>query len=528
MQNYLKKTYYPILILGIILIGLAIGCNYKYMKHTKLHEVSPGQMEENTDEIRIFYFDGSKFTNDREYLAFYTIHKFVSVYADDELIYEKMQDGGIWGHSTGSVWNFVHIPKDTVDIKVMMKSAYHNDKNKAVIFYSGRELDMFRTIYLRSLPLMFTSLITVLLGIIMILYWLLVRKKAQIEYSLLYLGIFAVLIGLWSANETDCSALIYQNRVAACYIAFILLMLIEIPLAMFVKEFLGIGDSRGWRILCGLSVIQFIVSVVLQALDLYDLKETVFVTHIILILSVCYVVMCIIRKIINHEVNKRVKISIVGISFILFATVMDLVLYYKRNISNDITGRFIFLAFIFLFGKEAVSYALDMMEKGRRASEIVEHAMTDALTELLGRNAYEQTLSHIENPDDMLVVVFDLNNLKKYNDTFGHKEGDAYLVKAAEIISMVFGSYGTCFRIGGDEFCCLIEQGSLCPIKDLISKLRDEEEQYNKTGKGLVLVEISCGYAIYDPKRDLDLEETRERADQMMYEMKYQIKKTAK
>ena len=55
-----------------------------------------------------------------------------------------------------------------------------------------------------------------------------------------------------------------------------------------------------------------------------------------------------------------------------------------------------------------------------------------------------------------MVVTFDLNNLKMCNDNYGHSSGDAYIIHSAHIIETTFDRFGKCYRIGGDEFCCLI------------------------------------------------------------------------
>ncbi len=61
--------------------------------------------------------------------------------------------------------------------------------------------------------------------------------RSQIDGTLLYLGIFSILLGLWSANETDVSALIFANRQAGSYIAFVTLMIMPMAFIMFVKSF---------------------------------------------------------------------------------------------------------------------------------------------------------------------------------------------------------------------------------------------------------------------------------------------------
>ena len=56
--------------------------------------------------------------------------------------------------------------------------------------------------------------------------------------------------------------------------------------------------------------------------------------------------------------------------------------------------------------------------------------------------------------------MFDLNDLKKCNDTYGHDYGDQYIMMASEILKKLFALDGKCYRIGGDEFCALVPYAS--------------------------------------------------------------------
>lgn len=52
----------------------------------------------------------------------------------------------------------------------------------------------------------------------------------------------------------------------------------------------------------------------------------------------------------------------------------------------------------------------------------------------------------------MLFAIYDVNNLKKVNDTMGHQKGDEMIKRVADVMSASLGKYGQCYRIGGDEF----------------------------------------------------------------------------
>jgi len=98
---------------------------------------------------------------------------------------------------------------------------------------------------------------------------------------------------------------------------------------------------------------------------------------------------------------------------------------------------------------------LRMLEGSRRL------ALTDALTGLGNRRQLMEDLqvacraSHPGRP--WRLVIYDLNGFKLYNDTFGHPAGDALLERLSSSLRAAVSTHGTAYRMGGDEFCVLLD-----------------------------------------------------------------------
>jgi len=94
-----------------------------------------------------------------------------------------------------------------------------------------------------------------------------------------------------------------------------------------------------------------------------------------------------------------------------------------------------------------------------RASQ--DEAITDALTGLGNRRALladlERRLSTVRDDLPFTLVLLDLDGFKQYNDSFGHLAGDALLGRLGRKLEAQVGSGGKVYRIGGDEFCTLID-----------------------------------------------------------------------
>jgi diguanylate cyclase (GGDEF)-like protein len=85
-----------------------------------------------------------------------------------------------------------------------------------------------------------------------------------------------------------------------------------------------------------------------------------------------------------------------------------------------------------------------------------QEAITDALTGLFNRRKLVQDLERRLKDEDAgttLLMIFDLDGFKGYNDSFGHPAGDALLARLGSKLAAVPGEKGAAYRLGGDEFC---------------------------------------------------------------------------
>lgn len=141
----------------------------------------------------------------------------------------------------------------------------------------------------------------------------------------------------------------------------------------------------------------------------------------------------------------------------------------------------------------------------------------DTLTNLRNRLSFEKTMNQIQSLENVGIVVLDLNNLKKINDTLGHLEGDRVIFKAGEIIKKSFEGIGVTYRIGGDEFCVLCKQKDNVRLEQSLTNLRS----LSKQSPGL---SIAYGYEIYNKAEGHDIYKSFAKADRAMYDYKSKMK----
>ena len=169
-----------------------------------------------------------------------------------------------------------------------------------------------------------------------------------------------------------------------------------------------------------------------------------------------------------------------------------------------------------LFDKQMEVYA----EKEYR-ERIVRISNTDALTGLPNRQAYmtaEEQTKQDDVPADLVVVQFDVNGLKRVNDTLGHTAGDRLIIAAADCISDVFSPYGTCYRVGGDEFIALL-RGVDTDEQTLIERLERAAAERHGT-QDEPPVSVSCGMAAAADHPDEGFDALLKLADDAMYRRK--------
>lgn len=155
---------------------------------------------------------------------------------------------------------------------------------------------------------------------------------------------------------------------------------------------------------------------------------------------------------------------------------------------------------------------------------------TDTLTKIHNSTAYNEAVLNLDtqiNVGDVsfAIVIMDLNDLKKMNDTFGHGAGDVLLQDAAQIMKKTFGSEYL-YRIGGDEFVAILTDDAIERREELLERFKEEIDRFNRSpGKHYEQdLRIARGMALYDSSQDSSFADVFQRADDLMYQNKQELK----
>lgn len=180
---------------------------------------------------------------------------------------------------------------------------------------------------------------------------------------------------------------------------------------------------------------------------------------------------------------------------------------------------------------------ISMMQKDAERLDLI--CKTDSLTGLFNRRAFDESLASRaaawKNEDVPLCLLFlDIDNLKNFNDRFGHRIGDQALQTFSQIMQDVaHRGYSeeevSCCRFGGDEFAILLSGNAVFYVDDIAQSIRSRLETYDfviRDNQGRIInrnvqMTVSCGFAFAE---DFEFENLvgllLDAADAALYEAK--------
>ena len=485
--------------------------------------INPIMVEAVDDATDIFHLKLESVDENNNTLLFYTNHQEVYAYIDDEMIYSLEKADSIFGRTPGAMWNIITLPTDTDEIQIKISQVYPDLAKQKVEFELGSALYMYRNIMnIAPFEIILTSAI-IIIGFILFGYWILLFRKVNIQRELLYLALFAIIFGIWNFGETQFAVFMFNNRAFWSYLAFTCLMTMCLPAVFFFREFLETKDKYIYKIIVAYIVSETIICQTLHLTGLVGVKQTAIFGMVSIVLVLAYLLFAIISGIKRRKNTQKIVVNIIGLILLVITAVIDMSSYFTNILSANKAAKIGFLVYVILLGIETSRAARERLQVEQKMELIKEMAVKDILTGCYNRNSYNKDVGDYNNLTGVQIIGFDLNDLKKCNDTKGHMAGDMYIINAANMICEIYGEFGKVYRIGGDEFCVItknISEEQLAAKKEQL-KVAIAHYILNHPDSGFG---IACGYATYDPKLDMDIEGIRHRADLLMYENKKIIK----
>lgn len=461
-------------------------------------------------------------------LAIRNPHQAIEVFLNDRKIYERGMEPWLYlGNSPGSSWNLVSIPKDSEGGRLTLSitspyGAYAGITNEV---YYGSRSGVYYWIARSCIAPFLMAVILLIVGIFLLGIHFIVGRMKEHRKVLLYLSWFSILGSLWMLGETRMLQFFTGNQFFITQLSVVSAMLFPVPMIFYIEQFLCRRHLWIPRILTALFAINFIWNIGLQLAGAADFYETVFLTQGCMGIMILALTITLAAEVVKDK-NKRAQKMAFPIFTLFGFGLLELIFFYldRGTVTTfSCMGVFLFIIILSIQSLKDIGIVNEKIQKIRYYEEL---AYEDLLTGAKNRNAYFQRAEELYREKSKLknrrILLFDLNDLKKINDNFGHIKGDQALVRSYGCILKAFGQRGECYRIGGDEFACILEA---CTDEEFDLALECFRKEVGLMAKRVEYrFQIALGYACYQEDTDTAFELWANRADQMLYENKRHLK----
>lgn len=461
-----------------------------------------------------YRFTLADLTANEDILGFYLVHSYAEVYIDDELIYEFHPDPDNHFHTAvNSNWVTIPLyPKDTgKEVRVIVTPTYKSVAARKVQFQVGSNLQIFINQLKSDFPQLFLACLCILLGLLIMFVQLdLIFTRKSTVWNLFHLGNFAFLIGLWKISDTRFLPLMFpEHALTFGYIAIGMLFLAPIPLLLFYRDFLQWPWNLPIIIVSIVASCTAFVCLLMQLFNVVDFRESLICSHAIIILTILVTIYFVFSKRKSDKPDRKSNILNTAMIFLLIAGVIaDLIKYY---ISGTSGGAVFTIATFVIF--ITVFFIMSLLNINKRG-------YTDAQTGLFNRNRWDYLVKSFNPvPDNVGVMMLDLNGLKKCNDIMGHDAGDRMIFNFSNILRNSISKSNTICRWGGDEFVVLVMDADKEKMEVCEQQILQACTTYNNSTEKPE-INFASGYALSSEYPQKNLNELLVIADKQMYNNK--------
>lgn len=472
-------------------------------------------------------------------LAFYSIHSAFEVFLDGEKIYSYGMDLMEQGKLLGYGKHLIQMPDEyagkelVLHLYVTEDNAFDGQQALRIVdaaSYIRRELAGRRITLAISMFLIIFGILAMLLSVVRI-------TKSTNFVQTFCISMFAFLVGCWTLCNCDLICFIIDDLRVKVYMEYMTFYLMPLPFIYYFVGKVREEDTPRWVkhlfwTIVVISVIFVVIAYSSQMLNIMHFPAFLKLSHLMLILGLMFVIILNVVEVKYKNKNATtitvgfaVAIAICAVELIRFNLSKYFVGFYNNEYSSTLS--FAVLAIIIAMFVDFTQVVSGKLYKEAQQKLLLQLAYSDELTGLANRRKCEAILrEYSKDATPYSVISFDLNYLKRVNDTMGHDAGDAMLVSFADILSKTFKLYGTVGRMGGDEFIAILPDTSGSKTDDLLA-IFDKYIEENNSNEDAIKLSVAYGFAT---SREVNLSENDEHAayrlaDDRMYVNKRNSKK---
>lgn len=351
--------------------------------------------------------------------------------------------------------------------------------------------------------------------------------------GMIFYGLFSVFLSAWMLSGMVWIYLFTDSLRVIDIGLHLYLMAAILFILLYVYDEFRLVHVDLFRILLCIWAFMTVAIVTLMLGGVLQPGQLLFVEHVLIFIAAVVLLIEMFSYLVYHQGNmEKTRLFNFGIIFFVFFGLYDLCRFYQGNDGDYSAATRIGVIFLTVIAAAMeIKEAVTLLQLGIKAGKIGKIAYTDANTGIGNSAAFKLKMESLEvtrtNYSYIGIIQFDVNNLKIINDTKGHEAGDLLIKTAADIIDRSFGTIGTCYRVGGDEFVAITTYNHApMACEDAILRFESLIEQFNRNPTKPFELRIAYGVAYYQntENRYITLKEIHKIADERMYNKKKELK----
>lgn len=381
-------------------------------------------------------------------------------YLDNQLIYEATY-GEHLTKPYASMWHFISIPAQSEgkEIRLELTSPYASMSGQVNGIHYGSETTLYAHLLQTYSVRLLLSFVIFLIGFVVMTTSFFLTKTQDRGFA--YTGLFAVLLSLWMFAETRMMQFFTGSPLLIGSLAYLILPILPLPLLFYLKNYILIQYKKPLEILKFVYYGHFLFVVFAYLFGVLDFFESVILSQVWLVVGIGIAIVLLVletKKLKNNNALTFIKVLVVISIFAAFEIIAFAFKdFQSTSVYLSLGLALIMIGLLFYYGQ----YVFERMKISHEKEAYEKLAYMDYLTQGNNRLAFERDLEVIfkdlQRRTNLRLLLFDLDDLKSINDGYGHIIGDQAIRQAFDFIQSEFGGHGEVYRIGGDEFACILE-----------------------------------------------------------------------
>ena len=445
----------------------------------------------------------------------------LEVRLDGTLIYSHYHDPVGAMNTYASVWHIVPLPEhsDGLTLSITTVSPYSSMSGRfnQIIYGSEGEINHYLlTTYGFRLII---GLLVMAIGILLVFINMIAFRRFSESATLLGISVF--FLGSWITAESRLLQFFIGDTLFIGSLAYLSLGFLPLAVSIYIKRYLLTTHKKYYQFYIDLVIFNLFFIFITHVTGWLDYFESIIFTHVILIMGIVITGLFVGMDLKSKLKNNKDVLGVV-ILFLVIG-VLELINFLVGNF--DYISIFATIGIGILMVYSLIRYIKSILSKIKQGYEKdIYHklAYLDPLTKLYNRLAFNERLDDIfHNQDELthlMLIYFDMDDLKKINDENGHLEGDQALIDVAQRLQHCYASYGDVYRIGGDEFVFIGTKLAKDDYQQINNTFDSYMEECNRTSR--YRLRISYGVTFFEPNLDRDPKDILSRADHEMYRHK--------